>query len=140
MSIAITSTGPDYSDPIGGQILHSPYILILSSETFEYDVRKNPLASESEMENKFNFIMLMIRGKVSSLLVKKCEPDLKMLLAIHGIHVVESVTGEIGNVLTRIIKTSLEDTHIIPINDITSESEMNNTPHNQHLNKFNHAV
>ncbi len=140
MSIAIIAKGPSYADPIGNQVLHSPYILILNCETFQYDVLENPLALESEMQNNFNFIMLMIRRKISSVLVKKCEPDLKMLLTIHGIHVIESISGELGNVLNRIQEISLEDTHIIPVNDIISESETQNTPQNLRLKKFNYVV
>ena len=123
MSIAIISTGTDDSDPIGSQVLHSPYILILTFETFEYDVLRNPLALENEMQNNFNFILLMIRRKVSSVLVKKCEADLKKLLTIHGINVIESSAGEVGDVLGRIQRLSLEDTHIISVNDIITETQ-----------------
>ena len=140
MNIAIISTGSDYDDPVGDQILHSPYILILNHETFQYDVLRNPLALESEMQNNFNFILLMIRNKISSVLVKKCEPDLKMLLTIHGIHVVESTAGEVGEVVDRIRSISLGDTHIIPVNEIISENEPQSTLQDQHLKKFNHAV
>ncbi len=119
MSIAIIAMGSNYDDPLGTQILDSPYILTLNPETFHYDILKNPLASE----NRFNFIMLMIRKKVSSVLVKKCEPDLKMLLTIHGINVIESLSGELGKVLDRIREISLGDTQIIPVDEIVTETE-----------------
>lgn len=127
MSIAIIATGSNYDDPLGQQILHSPYVLMLNPETFHYDIAANPLAIKDEMQNRFNFIMLMIQKKVSSVLVKKCEPDLKMLLGIHGIHVIESVSGELGKVVDRIRDITLGDTQMIPTDTITEfVSQTNN--------------
>ena len=109
MSIAIISTGPDYCDPIGNQIFQSPYILILNCETFEYDVLRNPLALRDEMQNKVDFILLLIRRKVSNVLVQRCTADLRTLLGNHRIDVIESVTGRVGDVMIRIRRGSPKD-------------------------------
>ncbi|MHC4926192.1 MAG: NifB/NifX family molybdenum-iron cluster-binding protein [Planctomycetota bacterium] len=122
MKIAILSKGSDYSDLIGDDVSNSQCLFVFDCETLQYDVLRNPLVLSEKMQNNIEFILLLIKGQVSSILVQTCPVDLKKMLEERGISVIESFRGTIGDAVSQLKKQSLEDTHIIPIEDITREN------------------
>ncbi len=129
-NIAILSKGSGFSDLIGNQVSSSRYLLIFNGQTFRYDVLKNPLAVNEQMGGKVDFILSLIKQQVSSVFVQTCPVDLKKMLEGIGIRVINSFSGSIEDVIGQLKKLSLEETHIIPTEDIISEDAVkyNKTP------------
>ena len=124
MKIAVTSTHPTLDVPVGTQLHHSKYLLIIDSElivnpdTIEYKVMRNPVMVVSGPAMWKLFTQELLQEDVRIILSGDCNSNVAKSLDNAGIQIIGGMSGSVRSVVKQFKEMCMADTIIMPVEGI----------------------
>lgn len=110
MKIAISSQGPDMDARIGDRFGTSPYLVILDTETMDFEAVPNPGASGGQGAG-MKAVVLAVTREVQAVLTGSCSPVAERHLRASGIEVISNLTGTVKEAVNEYIQKQHTQIH-----------------------------
>ena len=94
MRIAISSQGPNLDARVGDRFGTSPYLIILDTETMDFEALPNP-GAEGGQGAGMKVVVLAVTREVQAVLTGSCSPVPERHLRASGIEVLSNLTGTV---------------------------------------------
>ncbi len=117
MKIAVVSELPTIDAFIGTNLRSSKYLLIIDTDTMEYEAMPNPIMALGGSAAGKLFTQQLLEVNVSKILVNNCSLDMLKSLGHTGIQVISGLSGSVRSVVNQFKEMCMTETIIIPIND-----------------------
>lgn len=100
MKIAITSNGAELDSTISNKLGTAPYLIILDTETWDYEVISNP-GHSNERGAGVKALIIIVNKKVKKILTGYCNPDISRQLKENDIEVITGIEGNLNEVIQK---------------------------------------
>ena len=107
MKVAISSSGPDLNSQVDPRFGRAPYILIVDSDTMEYEALENPNIVVARRAGIQTAQIIADKG-AQAVLTGNSGPSVFNVLSATGIEVVMGVRGTVRSAVKRYLKGQLQ--------------------------------
>lgn len=102
MRVAVAATGADLHSAVSRRLGACPYLLVVDSETFEFEAIPNP-SEPGQPGAGVQMLSLALRREARAVLAKYVSPQIATTLREHGIEVVTGVEGTVHEAVERYV-------------------------------------
>jgi predicted Fe-Mo cluster-binding NifX family protein len=102
LKVAVTAEGADLSSKISHQFGIAPYMLVIDTETMDFNVMENPGAS-SQRGAGTRLVVFAVNKNVDAVLTGYCSPVARGHFESNGIRVITGISGTVKDAVEKYI-------------------------------------